>query len=65
MGARVLKKVVTEAVNETLASHRARRMELARDPGYVTRVLHEGNARASEVADRTLATVRAVMGMAY
>ncbi len=64
-GARALKEVVTEAVNETLASHRARRAELAHDPGYVTRVLHEGNARANEIAERTLATVRAVMGMAY
>jgi tryptophanyl-tRNA synthetase len=64
-GAQGLKRVVTEAVNETLAEHRARRADLARDPAYVTSVLHEGNARACEVADRTLATVRAVMGMSY
>jgi tryptophanyl-tRNA synthetase len=64
-GARRLKEVVTEAVNEGLAAHRARRAELERDPAFVTRVLHEGNARANEVADRTIATVRAVMGMAY
>jgi tryptophanyl-tRNA synthetase len=64
-GSRRLKGVVTEAVNETLAPLRARRAELARDPAYVTQVLHQGNARANEVADRTLATVRAVMGMAY
>lgn len=64
-GGRVLKDVVTESVNETLAPLRARRADLARDPAYVTAVLHEGNARANEIADRTLATVRAVMGMAY
>ena len=64
-GARALKEVVTEAVNESLAEHRTRRADLARDPAYVTRVLHEGNARANAVAERTLATVRAVMGMAY
>lgn len=64
-GARVLKEVVTEAVNESLAGHRARRADLARDPAYLTSVLHEGNARANEVAERTLATVRAVMGMSY
>jgi tryptophanyl-tRNA synthetase len=64
-GARVLKAVVTEAVNESLAGHRARRAELERDPAHVTAVLHEGNARANEVAERTLATVRAVMGMSY
>ncbi|HSU74052.1 MAG TPA: tryptophan--tRNA ligase, partial [Terrabacter sp.] len=64
-GARALKELVTEAVNESLAGHRARRADLARDPAYVTAVLHEGNARANEVAERTLATVRAVMGMSY
>ena len=64
-GAQALKRVVTEAINESLAGHRARRADLARDPAYVTSVLHEGNARANDVADRTLATVRAVMGMSY
>ena len=64
-GAQGLKAVVIEAVNEGLAGHRARRTELARDPGYITSVLHRGNERANEVAERTLATVRAVMGMAY
>jgi tryptophanyl-tRNA synthetase len=64
-GARALKQVVTAAVNDSLAGHRARRADLARDPAYVTAVLHEGNARATEVAERTLATVRAVMGMSY
>ena len=62
-GAQALKRVVTEAINESLAGHRARRADLARDPAYVTSVLHEGNARANDVAERTLATVRAVMGM--
>ena len=64
-GAAGLKATVTEAINEGLSGHRSRRAELARDPGQVTAVLHEGNARANEVAQRTLATVRAVMGMAY
>ena len=64
-GARALKEVVTEAVNESLAGHRARRADLARDPAHVAAVLREGNARANEVAERTLATVRAVMGMGY
>ncbi len=64
-GAQALKGVVTEAVNESLGGHRARRADLARDPAYVTSVLHDGNARANAVAERTLATVRAVMGMSY
>ncbi|WP_347354841.1 tryptophan--tRNA ligase [Intrasporangium sp.] len=64
-GARGLKQVVTAAVNEGLAAHRARRADLARDTGYLTRVLREGNARANEVADETLAMVRATTGMTY
>ena len=64
-GARRLKDLVTEAVNGSLAGHRARRADLARDPAYVSSVLREGNARANAVAERTLATVRAVMGMSY
>lgn len=64
-GAVGLKRVVTEAVNEGLREHRQRRVELARDPGHLHAVLRAGNARANEVAEQTLATVRAVMGMAY
>ena len=64
-GAQALKQVVIDAVNDSLAGHRARRADLARDPAYVTAVLHEGNVKANEVAERTLATVRAVMGMSY
>lgn len=64
-GAVRLKQVVTEAVNEGLADHRARRAELAADPAQVAAVLREGNARANAVAEATLARVRAVMGMAY
>ena len=64
-GARRLKEVVTEAVNETLAPIRTRRAELERDRTLVARVLADGNARANAIADRTLASVRAVMGMSY
>ena len=64
-GASRLKATVIEVINEGLAGHRSRRAELARDPAQVTAVLHRGNAYANEVAQRTLATVRAVMGMAY
>ena len=64
-GAQALKRLVTDAVNDSLAGHRARRSDLARDPAYVRQVLREGNARANDIAERTLATVRAVMGMSY
>ena len=60
-----LKAMVTEAVNELLAPIRARRAELAADPGYVRSVLRAGNERANEIAGQTLAQVRADMGMTY
>nr|WP_300150496.1 tryptophan--tRNA ligase [Propionicimonas sp.] len=60
-----LKKLVTETVNEFFAPIRARRTELAADPGYLLDVLRKGNARANEVGDATLAEVRAAMNMVY
>jgi len=35
------------------------------DPGHVARVLAAGQARAAELADRTLGEVRTAMGMSY
>lgn len=64
-GAVRLKQVVTEAINEGLAEHRARRAKLARDPGHVRDVLAEGNERANAIAEARLREVREVMGMAY
>jgi tryptophanyl-tRNA synthetase len=60
-----LKKLVTEAVNEFFAPIRARRTELAADPGYLLDVLRQGNAHANKVGDATLAEVRAAMNMVY
>jgi tryptophanyl-tRNA synthetase len=64
-GAAVLKRTVTEAVNERLAPLRARRAELAADPGYVRQVLRDGCGRAREVATVTLDQVRDAMRMRY
>ncbi len=64
-GGGALKKVVIEAVNEHFAPIRARRAELVADPGYLRQVLAEGNARANEVADATLAEVQTALGMVY
>ncbi|SDM21701.1 tryptophan--tRNA ligase [Allokutzneria albata] len=64
-GAAVLKRTVTDAVNEFLAPIRARRAELARDRGYLRQVLRVGNARANEIADATLAEVRQAMRSVY
>jgi len=60
-----LKKLVTDAVNEFFAPIRARRAELAADPGYLVEVLRAGNAKANAVGDATLAEVRQAMNMVY
>lgn len=64
-GAGALKSLATEAVNEFLSDHRARRRELGADPTTVERILANGNERANAIADATLAEVRAAMGMDY
>ncbi|WP_433730206.1 tryptophan--tRNA ligase [Nocardia sp. CA-129566] len=60
-----LKKLTTDAVNDFLAPHRQRRLDLARDPGFIRTVIRTGNARANEIADRTLDEVRSAMGTTY
>ena len=64
-GSGQLKKYVTESVNDYFAPIRARREELVQDMDYVKDVLREGNRRANEVAEATLAEVREAMGMVY
>ena len=64
-GSGALKRYVTEAVNSYLAPIRERRAELEARPEYIREVLHEGNRRANEIADATLAEVREAMGMVY
>lgn len=64
-GAVALKAAVTEAVNDRFAAIRARRSELAADPGYLRTVLAAGNERASSMAAETLQTVRALMHQRY
>jgi tryptophanyl-tRNA synthetase len=64
-GAALLKRTVTEAVNERFAPVRARRAELAADPVYVRQVLRDGCARARVIAAATLEEVRDAMGMRY
>jgi tryptophanyl-tRNA synthetase len=61
-GAAELKRVVTESVNELMRPIRARRADLAADPGFLRQVLREGNARATAIASRTLTDVHALMG---
>ncbi|WP_327351277.1 tryptophan--tRNA ligase [Streptomyces sp. NBC_01304] len=64
-GGAVLKKTVTDAVNEHLAPLRARRAEYAADRAFLRKILRAGNERANEVAEQTLSEVRRAMGTAY
>jgi tryptophanyl-tRNA synthetase len=62
-GSGALKNLTTEAVNEFLAEHRARRAALTIDDARA--VLHAGIERAQSIATDTLHEVRAAMGMLY
>ena len=64
-GAGELKRYVTQVVNEYFAPIRERRRRYENDLDYVKDVLHEGNRRANEIAQATLAEVREAMGMVY
>ena len=64
-GAGALKKYVTEAVNGYFEPIRERRHQYENDLDYVKDVLHEGNRKANEIAEATLAEVREAMGMTY
>ena len=64
-GAGMLKRIVTESVNEFLAPHRERRAQFENDLDYVKDVLREGNRRMNEIANVTLQEVREAMHMVY
>jgi tryptophanyl-tRNA synthetase len=64
-GAAALKREATEAVNEHLRPLRARRAEVAAEPGMLSAILRRGAERAATEAEATLQRVREAMGMAY
>ena len=65
-GSGSLKKLVTDALNDTLAPLRARRADLARHAADVVRsTLSSGIAEANRAADATLREARAAMNMGY
>jgi tryptophanyl-tRNA synthetase len=64
-GAAALKAMVTTALNDRFAGLRARRAELAADPGYLRDVLAAGNERARLLTDATLHAVRKLMHTSY
>ncbi len=58
------KKALAEIFETTFAPFRARREELARDPGYIDEVLRQGAEKARAEAARTLSAARRAMGLA-
>jgi len=62
-GAGLLKRTLTETLNEYLRPMRQRRTELEADMGYVKKVLNNGVEKAREIAIQTLDEVRSVMNM--
>ena len=59
----MLKRMLTESLNEYLRPHRLKRKQLEADPEYVRDVLRSGIREAREVAEETLDEVRRVMNM--
>jgi tryptophanyl-tRNA synthetase len=64
-GAARLKAILTTALNDRFARLRARRAELAADPGYLQAVLAAGNEQARVRTDATLHAVRRLMHTSY
>jgi tryptophanyl-tRNA synthetase len=64
-GSAALKRLAIDAVNERFRAIRARRADLAADRGHLREVLRAGNERAREIAEHTLAGVKALMHTSY
>ncbi len=62
-GAGLLKKTLTEAINEYFRPIREKRAQLEKDPEYIRSVLLNGVDRARELAQVTLNEVREAMNM--
>ncbi len=60
-GCMYCKKILLDCVIEELRPLRERRAELAKDPGYVQKLLHAGSERAREVCAETMRDVREAM----
>lgn len=60
-----MKRYLNEVLQAALAPIRQRREEYAQDPAAVYDILAKGSAKANEVANKTLAEVRAAIGINY
>lgn len=65
LGDSVVKKRLLEVLQERLAPIRERRLELAKDPAYVMKILKEGTERTLHVAENTLKDVKRAMLINY
>ena len=57
------KKLLAENLNDHLQPFRARRDELDQNPEEVWEVLHNGAARARQIADQTIREAREAVGL--
>lgn len=55
------KKILVGCMNERLAPFRARRVELAANPGFVDDLLQEGSRKASLISDAVMTEVRSAL----
>ncbi|MFZ4859955.1 MAG: tryptophan--tRNA ligase [Desulfuromonadaceae bacterium] len=55
------KKILAGCINERLAPFRARRADLAANPGFVDDMLREGSRKASLISDAVMAEVRTAL----
>lgn len=62
-GGGMLKKMLTESLNETLRPMREKRAQLEKSPDYIREVLLHGAEVAQKVAQETLKEVRTAMNM--
>lgn len=62
-GGGMLKKTLTEAINEELRPLRKKRAELEKNPDYIRKVLLDGAEKARAMAIQTLDEVRSAMNM--
>ena len=62
-GGGMLKKMLTEALNEELRPLRQKRAELEKNPDYIRQVLLDSSERARAIAVKTLSEVREAMNM--
>ncbi len=57
------KKILARNLNNHLEPFRARRAEIAQDPGHVEEVLEDGKKRAQTIASQTIAEVKEAIGL--